>query len=599
MAKKHKNSRTLISPIIVKSGLVFGGIIVLIFLFCLIFNLAYAHVIFPNTYIGNVNLSNKSYDEARATLTKQIDSANQKSLNLKFNDQTKTISPKDIDLKYDLQKNLDLAWSVGRQGNFAWIVKEQIYSLVSSNKKMAVYDINNDKLNKQIAELAAKVDQPEQDAIIMIKDLVPSVTDEKTGFRVNQDQAKTLAQNLISNFLENANIELKTQETLPKVVKTKTDAALKQTQTIMAHSVKIKAKEKDLTLDPKDEVGLLEFKPEQELLSRQWVLTVTLKKDATNKLIDNIATSVDQPAKDAKFAVENGRVTTFQMEQPGYELEKIDALNKITDAVLNQKDQIELSVKTTEPKVTSESIKTNGIKELVAEGVTSWKGSPKNRIHNLTLGANNISGTIVQPGDEFSTVKALGPIDEDHGFLKELVIKNGNQVVPDVGGGLCQVSTTLFRAAMNAGLKITARTNHSFRVSYYEPPVGMDATIYDPKPDFKFINNMSTPILIWATPTDTGLSFQIYGTKDGRKSDISDPVLTDYVSPPDPIYTETDTMATGDIRQVERATRGVTASFHYKVTAKNGDILQDLDFVSKYIPIANTFLMGPGTQIPQ
>lgn len=160
--------------------------------------------------------------------------------------------------------------------------------------------------------------------------------------------------------------------------------------------------------------------------------------------------------------------------------------------------------------------------------------------------------------------------------------------------GLCQVSTTLFRAVINSGLKVTARTPHSFRVSYYEPPVGMDATVFDPAPDFKFINNYDSPILIWAVAGNNSLEFQIYGVKDGRQIEISNPATYNYVSPGEAIYSESATMAAGAIRQVERATSGVSASFTYKVT-KNGQVLESDTFVSHYVPIPNTYLYGPGT----
>lgn len=194
------------------------------------------------------------------------------------------------------------------------------------------------------------------------------------------------------------------------------------------------------------------------------------------------------------------------------------------------------------------------------------------------------------------TLKAIGHVGPETGFLQELVIKNSNRVEPEYGGGLCQVSTTLFRAVINSGLKVTARTPHSFRVSYYEPPVGMDATIYDPAPDFKFINNYENPILIWAIAGNNSLVFQIYGTKDNRKIEISDPVTYDYVSAGEPIYTESATMATGAIRQVERATSGCSASFTYRVTAANGTVLENETFVSKYVAIPNSYLYGPGTE---
>ena len=126
----------------------------------------------------------------------------------------------------------------------------------------------------------------------------------------------------------------------------------------------------------------------------------------------------------------------------------------------------------------------------------------------------------------------------------------------------------------------------------------MDATIYDPAPDFRFVNDTKNPILIWAVATSNGLDFQIYGTKDGRISSVSQPTVGSYIDPPAAIYSESDTLDQGAIRQVERATRGCTASFDYLVTAKDGSTLEKQTFVSKYMPVPATFWYGPGTTIP-
>ena len=604
--KSKKNSHNLgkfcqkcfHQPIITRLIIVVGVAVIVLFSICLFFNLTYAQTIFPHTYVGGVDLSNKTYGQAKEILNQKIQATTDKTLEVRFDLEKDTVSASEIGLTYDLQKNLDLAWSVGRQGNLARIIKEQVYAIFSFNRKSAIFLYNETLLNQKISDHAKKVDVPEQDATVAIKNLVPSIKSEQTGKQIDQALAKKEIEKVFANFFAIETVQLQTQEIKPKVTADSANDALALTKQILTNTINIKAKDKSFALEPKDFASWIKYQPNQELISRNWVLKASIDKDLVGKYVDDLSKQVNQDAKDAKFSVENGHVTTFQVEQTGYELDQQAAVAKISEAILGSNSKLDLTVKTITPDIKSDSVTTNGIKELVAEGATSWKGSPANRIHNLTLGSKNISGTIVKPGEEFSTIKAIGPIDTEHGFLKELVIKNGNQVVPDVGGGLCQVSTTLFRAAMNAGLKITERTNHSFRVSYYEPPVGMDATIYDPKPDFRFVNNMSTPILVWATSSENGLSFQIYGAKDGRTSEISDPVLSNYIDPPDPIYTETDTMDPGAIRQVERATRGVTATFHYKVTAKDGEVLQDQNFVSKYIPIANTFLYGPGADVP-
>jgi vancomycin resistance protein YoaR len=166
--------------------------------------------------------------------------------------------------------------------------------------------------------------------------------------------------------------------------------------------------------------------------------------------------------------------------------------------------------------------------------------------------------------------------------------------VPEFGGGLCQVSSTLFRAAMSAGVKIIERQNHKYRVSYYEPPVGMDATIYDPAPDFKFANNYGTHILIKSKIEKTKITFELYGTKDSRVVEMSEPELYDLVDPGPPVLVESDTLPAGQKKQIEKAHQGASAKFNYKVT-KDGKALQERTFVSKYVPWPEKWLIGKGT----
>jgi vancomycin resistance protein YoaR len=212
-------------------------------------------------------------------------------------------------------------------------------------------------------------------------------------------------------------------------------------------------------------------------------------------------------------------------------------------------------------------------------------------VHNIKTGVKYISGAIVKPNEEFSTIARLGTIDQSSGYLPELVIKE-NSTVPEFGGGLCQVSTTLFRAAMNAGLDITERQNHSYRVSYYEPPVGMDATIYYPKPDFKFKNTTNNYILINGYVEGTKVSFDIYGTKDGRTVSVSDPEVYDITPPPDPIYTDDPTLEPGEVKQTDSAHPGAKAIFYY--TVKKGDqIINKQTFKSAYVPWPAKFKRGP------
>ena len=147
-------------------------------------------------------------------------------------------------------------------------------------------------------------------------------------------------------------------------------------------------------------------------------------------------------------------------------------------------------------------------------------------------------------------------------------------------------------------MEILERRNHKYRVSYYEPPVGMDATIYDPSPDFKFKNNYASHILIQAKVKGNNITFQFFGTKDGRVIEIGTPEVYDFVDPPPPLDIESDTLQPGERKRIERSHKGASAKFHYKVS-RGVEILQEKDFLSKYTPWQERWLVGPPVDQPE
>lgn len=244
------------------------------------------------------------------------------------------------------------------------------------------------------------------------------------------------------------------------------------------------------------------------------------------KYLKSLEPQINKPTSEPRYKEENGVVTDFDPGQTGMAL----GINKSLDAVIAALEKnyanADLSYNTTEPLQKLADLNDRGIKELVAAGDSNFAGSPNNRIFNIKVGVKKEAGVLLAPGEEFSFNKYLGEVDGAHGFLPELVIK-ANGTVPEFGGGLCQVSSTVFRAAVNAGLPITARRNHSYAVSYYSPQ-GTDATIYPGSQDLKFVNNTSGYLLVWPTfPEKNKLRFSLYGTKDSRQVTLDGPYSYD------------------------------------------------------------------------
>lgn len=257
----------------------------------------------------------------------------------------------------------------------------------------------------------------------------------------------------------------------------------------------------------------------------QKISILNVNQDLINQFVKDLARQVNSDPQNAKLEIKNAKVSIFKLSKPGIQLDKNKSVIAIKNYLIakNHPAILKLSYQKIKPEVSTNSINNLGITSLIGEGKSNFVGSPYNRVHNIEVSTHRFNGVLIKPKENFSFIKALGGVDKDHGYLPELVIKN-NKTEPDFGGGICQVSTTAFRAAINSGLEITARTSHAYPVSYYNPQ-GMDATVYIPHPDLRFINDTPGYILIQTKIEGTELIFDFYGTSDGRKVNIIGPKI--------------------------------------------------------------------------
>lgn len=317
--------------------------------------------------------------------------------------------------------------------------------------------------------------------------------------------------------------------------------------------------------------------------------------------LDTIAANTDIPVEDALFKFENGRVTAFRPSKNGSRLNKVEAKRKLeaafyaVDKTHQQRVIVVLPINIVHPSISTDQANTFGVKELIGKGYSEFAGSIPGRIHNVALAASRINGVLIKPGDTFSFNDTIGDISAATGYQSAYIIKNGRTVLGD-GGGVCQVSSTLFRAAMNAGLSIVERHAHAYRVHYYEEggfKPGLDATVYGPTFDLKFKNTTPTYILI-QTKIDLKnltLTFEFYGTRDGRVATITNHKIWDVTPPPPPLYQDDPTLPKGVTKQVDWSAPGTKASFDYKVTRDN-ETLEDKTFFSTFRPWQAVFLKG-------
>lgn len=328
--------------------------------------------------------------------------------------------------------------------------------------------------------------------------------------------------------------------------------------------------------------------------------TVSLSEQKTEQFIsDEIATKLNRPALDAKFTVEDNKVKEFQASQPG-QLVNIAETYKNLKAVFDERNNLE-SVPTAVagivfdrdlPKIETSSLNSLGIVELIGSGTTTFKDSHTRRIQNIAHAVARLNGTLIKPGEVFSSIKYAGPFTLANGYVPEQIIK-GKTIVDEVGGGMCQIGTTLFRMAMQTGLPIVERHNHSLVVGYYLDPVnhnpGTDATLFEPTLDLKFLNETPNYLLL-LTSIDYKkqmLTFSLWGTKDGRSGGYTHPIVKKWIPAPketEYIVPAKNSPLNADPTKCQNAFRGAVATFTYTRITPLGEKVDEV-FDSYYRPL--------------
>lgn len=324
----------------------------------------------------------------------------------------------------------------------------------------------------------------------------------------------------------------------------------------------------------------------------------------TEFLEEEVAPAITIEAQNARFSLTTEKkVMEFQESRPGVGLDIENSYVELNDAIwvrnweaTNSPVVVPLVVENVEPEITTSEVNNLGITEVLGVGYSTFTGSPGNRIKNIRHAVyDKLNGLLVKPGEEFSMLAALKPFTIAGGYLPELVIK-GDRIKPEIGGGLCQIGSTMFRAAMNSGLPITARQNHSLVVHYYNDPrngnPGTDATIYDPAPDFRFLNDTGNYILIATSMNETNgdIFFTLWGTSDGRKGYYTEPKVLSWTPSGPTKMIETTELPVGKT-ECQLKHDGAVATFNYIRELPDGEKIVR-EFKSHYRALPRICLIG-------
>lgn len=594
---------TVIAVIFILIILVIGNIIVF-------FEISYSARFYPGSSIGQADLSGLSRDQAFEVIDKETQKASQQSAQVKFKSgETDEIifldqalnpdSAKDY-LSYDVYQTIYNNYNIGRTGNWGRRLFDQWLLSRGYIKPAAVVKLDKGYMKNMIAGQLA-------DREISPADAAPKITcagsvcqveilPERDGVSFNYDQALNDWEDGLKQIKNNP-ISLKSITTKPVVKKAEADKLIGKLQEFLIGSTtpEFYYKTDKWQINKTELAKIIKFE------KGNGNIYITINKELfAGWFKDNVGKAIDVPAQNAAILVVDGKVTNMSAHKNGLAADVEKAYTDFTAKVINQdfKDlRFEVSVKEMTPEVVAENINNLGIKEILGVGESNFAGSPVNRRKNIKNGASRLQGLLIKPGEEFSLIKTLLPVDASTGYFQELVIK-GNKTTAEYGGGLCQIGTTVFRAALASGLPILERQNHSYSVTYYleNGKPGVDATIYDPKPDLRFKNDTGNYILIQSRIAGDKLYFEFWGTKDGRTATRTIPKTWGVKAPPPLKTIETTDLKPGEKKCTEAAHKGISASFNYIVSYPDGQTATTT-FTSVYKPWQAVCLVGvaPGT----
>jgi len=594
-----------------------------------LFEHTYSNRYYPGVMIASESVGGKTYNEVSQEFKAKSDTLLKNGLTLSFvrkNGSTETNIPAtttgftpDILVEYfsigDLQGTVLHAYNWGHKGTIIQRIKEQ-FALISGknfNLPISPHKEAIESLLSRETKYFFTAGVPAQFSLDKDNDVV--ITPEKLGDNVDTENiVDTVIQKLNSFEVQPIAFNIQPKIPYPTEVKIKPFLSLAK-EFAKSANVNFYYQNHKWKVSGKTLVTWLTLKSDNEITIDNNKLEAFLSASVTPLIND--------PPQNSRFEMKNGNLVEIspgksgnvvnvsktteliekiipQMQQSFIDTGNISsALASISSTLTANNPEIQFNPKNNtidipietikvDPEITQKTIDQYKIKDLVGRAITNFKGGSLDRQHNIEVGVSKITGILIAPSEEFSTVKVIGDVTEEAGFVKEYVI-DGDQTVKELGGGLCQLATTLFRMALNAGLPITERVNHAYVIPYYGP--GIDATIYGPHPDFRFINDTGNYLLLQGTAINNEVTFELYGTADGRIAEVSTPVLSDERPVPETRNIMTPDLPVGTTKCQTATHKGITADTTYTVSYPDGFKKEEV-FHSVYEPWPKVCLIG-------
>ncbi len=605
------NFSTLVQALVALAGglalfmglLVFGG---------MGYDLLHAGRIYTGVTVAGVNVSGLRPDEAAARIAGQITFPQTGHIVFQFEKQVWGASPGDLGLYLDPVSSAQAAMSLGRTGNPLRRLGEQFQAWYGGIDLPPVLIHDQRQAVEYLQGLAAQLNRPTVEASLKINGTDVIVSPGQVGRSVDIPATLAPLEAQLSS-LSDGILPVVLHDAPPVILDASAQAEI--ARKILSEPLTIKipnSQEGDpgpWVFDGQSLAGLLTIQLVQGQGEAHY--QVELDPAGMRTFLEGLATNLARQPQNARFIFndDNKKLEKIQSAVIGRQLNIDASIQQINAKAAQGEHSIDLSFDYTDPAITDQAnAKDLGITELVSAQTTYFYGSSAERIQNIKTASSRFHGVLVAPGATFSMADIMGDVSLDSGYAEALIIY-GNRTIKGVGGGVCQVSTTLFRAVFFGGYPVVERYSHAYRVAYYElnaqgqvnsKMAGLDATVFVPVVDFKFTNDTPNWLLMetYVNVKARTLTWKFYSTSDGRKVEWDTTGLQNIEPAPDPLYQENPDLAEGEQRQVDYAADGADVTVT-RTVIRNGQVYFEDSFSTHYLPWRAVIEYGPGTKIPK
>ncbi len=558
----------------------------------------------PGVRAGGLSVDGLRQAEIELALGQQLTYPQRGVLVLEDGDRRWLASPHELGVAIDAPKMAHEALSVGRRGGPLLAIDQQLQAWYDGFRlpPQVVFD---QRIGRAYLEgVAQQIDRPTVEAQLRVEGQQVIAEPGQIGRRLNRAATLEALTSAVSQ-LHDARIRLVVEEAPPTVLDASQDA--RRANAFLSEPLILTTNEGESALEipPADLAQWLRFEP---VASEEGdgFYRLYLDAGALRPQLEPLVEELQRDPRNARF-IFNDDTRELDLHEPaviGRDLDIEASIEAINQAVDEGAHSASLVFDTTDPEVTSDvTAEALGITENVVTRSTYFSGSSAARIQNIRTAAEAFHGLLVAPGETLSMADILGDITLDKGYAEALIIY-GDRTIKGVGGGVCQVSTTLFRTAFFGGYELVERHPHAYRVLYYEqgpssPGPGLDATVFVPLVDFKFTNDTENWLLLETyIYNNNQLQWKFYSTSDGRSVDWTTSGAMNEVEAPEPLYKENPELEEGEIDQVDFEADGMDVVVTRTVT-RDGEVLHDDVFRTHYLPWQAIYEYGPGTDLPE